>query len=414
MNQLFSTFIFLVAVQSNVASGFAVPWFEVVATSGPVNYMLPQMDRWQALTREKKTLPVGTLLETKANGVVELKFIDDAPSRRDKAVAQRIRIQNPMVTRLSIDLIKNYEFQEYPLKTLLAVTEKSVPAVRDKPELNIFDAIKRYMISLRNPDYIPELKEDPEIKDAVAGKRLQPIHVLSPVYDSLIYSQKKRSIIPIYWEKLPTDEVYLVSVWKEGESKGTPVGTTKDNMYFYETGTAGTYLLQVQNEKRSHISKVIRVSIEPGRFSNLEKIRKLDFLEASKIERVIPLEFPPNHLVWHTKKKTQTVQFSWAEEESTIFDTNFQLTVIDEVTRSLKYSKITKALSVNMELKPGRYSWFVKRLSPDGKELPKGLEPKSSTRKLVISNDRGFTDSSLKFLNQQRFLAQDKVFFLEF
>lgn len=383
--------------------------FKVDAIEGDVKVFYPGDFEAKNLSKKTKYIYSGAMVEVLPNAKLEISqyHLENLSKRNLGSKIAKIRLNLPSLLRLDENTLRTYRTKPYPIKTLLSVTKKEAKPVSKKPVLDLMNAFQRSMVELTNPDYIPKLEIDPEVKTVDTAIKVEELKILMPTYDSLFYIQGENARIPILWEKRESLAPFSVFLWKEGESKGPPYTSTDTNSYLLRIKSPGSYFIQVVSEDRKVRSKKIRISIDPEKFASGKWDYPKDFLARRKRPPTIELEFPIEELKLFSALARKRITFTWNDSKQS---PPYVLQVLKD--GKVMIDQRTNETHFSTSLTPGYYSWVVSY----GTDNLIDSDPRpSKTRSFELGNfEKNSSEHFAKVLTQVLESGQDATYYWDY
>jgi hypothetical protein len=354
----------------------AKPSYEVLSKKGSIAIKSPLDTEWRLL--KAKSVPIGSLIRIDPGARIDIALKLDG----DK-VDRKIRLVQPMITRLDEDLIRRMKTRSYPLKAIWDHGADDKKEAKDSPLLSFASSFFRSIVSLDKSPELPEVKDEtPEEEMVQAGAKLLPIEILSPSEDALFFLDGQAKI-PVIWSPPKDGLSYKVYAWADGEPRTAPLLTQRESWYTLTLAKAGRYKIQVEDSTHQYRSKAIIFTVD----SRLSASGKTQADERD----ILALEYPVARASILGKGKERLIRFSWHDERELEADERYRLTLVGRGQAPVQ--KETRQLSEALRVTPGQYTWFVERFSArsTSKSRPRELSFGGESLAKGLTQGRGQT-----------------------
>lgn len=367
---------------------WAAPIYEVTAFKGSIAVKSPMDTQWRKL--KGKTIPLGSLLRTDPGARIELGLRSDLNGDSDPM--KKIRIIQPMITRLDEDLIRRMQTKPYPLRAIWEHGAEAQKEIKDSPLLSFASSFFRSIITLdKTPELPPLVEKNPEKEAVQIGAQFLPITVLSPADNAMFFLSGKAVRIPLIWNPPQDGLRYRIFVWSADGVRGAPLLTQREAWYSLSLSKPGRYKVQIEDETHRYRSSALNLSVE----RDLTPGSSADAPSGAPLR----LEYPQERALVLLPRNDQSYaqRFSWAETSPLAKKERYRLSVLKD--GKITSQKTTRLSTMTLALGPGDYSWFVEKLGT-------GTPLTSPTRQLSIQKAK-LSDLSLS-------KAQGQTIFVKF
>ncbi len=324
----------------------AQPMYEVVSKKGFVAIKKPMDTEWSPL--KAKNIPIGSLIRTDIGSRIEIALKLDG-----EKVDRKVRIIQPMITRLDEDLIRKMETKPYPLKAIWELGAEAKKEIKDSPLLSFASSFFRSIVTLDKSPELPQIKdENPEEEMVQTGAKFLPIEILSPGEDAFFFLDGQAKI-PLIWNPPKDGLSYRIYVWQEDEVRAAPVLSQKETWYTLVLNKSGRYKLQIEDAKHQYRSDAIAFTVD-------KSLASADNTKTAENDR-LSLEYPLARAAIIGKSAERLQRFSWSDEKELEPGERYRLTL--QIKGQAPLQKETRLLSESIKIKAGEYTWFVEKVS---------------------------------------------------
>ncbi|MES2745517.1 MAG: hypothetical protein V4655_08815 [Bdellovibrionota bacterium] len=336
----------------------AQPVYEVVSKKGFVAIKGPMDTEWRPL--KAKSIPIGSLIRTDLGSRIEISLKMDG-----EKVDRKVRIIQPMITRLDEDLIRKMETRPYPLKAIWDHGPEAKKEIKDTPLLSFASSFFRSIVTLDKSLELPQVKDETSEEESVQiGAKFLPIEILSPGDDAFFFLEGQTKI-PLIWNPPKDGLTYRIYVWQEDEVRTSPVVSQKETWYTLVLNKSGRYKLQIEDAKHQYRSEAISFTVD-------KSLSSTDHSKTAESD-ALALEYPLARAVILGKSVERIQRFSWSDDKELKAGERYRLTL--QIKGRAPIQKETRSFSESVKIKTGQYTWFVEKVS-------KGATVKSRSRDL--------------------------------
>ncbi|RZA26913.1 MAG: hypothetical protein EOP10_02050 [Proteobacteria bacterium] len=341
------------------------PVFKVTKKQGKIFVKGPMELAWHPL--RSRDVEFGTIMRVDPLSSVELTIQGDNPD----LPKTKIRINQPLITRLDEDLVRRTGLKDYPLKGLWDTGAESAKMNKDYPMLSFASAFVRSILTLDKVPKLPDVpyKDDPQ--GVESSSDIQKIKILSPSDQGLFFLSSGSATIPLVWNAPADNMNYRIYIWDVRDARTRPYATTGESWYQISVDKVGTYKIQVEDEKHRFRSDAITITVD-------RPMSDITSSEKNAPDRPlvdITLLSPYARSTQIIKRGSVTQFFSW-EDKVPLEKNQFYRLILSKKDGKTKRIK-TSELSAQVELEPGSYTWIVQKMSSLREKNPKSSDPRS-------------------------------------
>jgi hypothetical protein len=341
------------------------PVFKVTKKQGKIWVKGPMELSWHPL--HSREVEFGTIMRIDPLSSVELAIQGDAVG----LPKTKIRINQPLITRLDDDLLRRTRLKDYPLKGLWDTGAESAKMNKDYPMLSFASAFIRSVLTLDKVPKLPDVpyKDDPQ--GVEASSSIKKIQILSPSDQGLFFLSNGNATIPLVWDAPADDMQYRIYIWDVRDTRTRPYATTDQSWYQLSVDKPGTYKIQVEDAKHRFRSDAISITVD-------RPMSDITSSEKNAPDRAlvdITLISPYARSTQIIKRGSVAQFFSW-DDKVTLEKDQFYRLIISKKDGKTKRIK-TKDLNAQVELEPGSYTWVVQKMSTLREKNPKSSDPRS-------------------------------------
>jgi len=352
--------LWIIAYYNTYAASTGRNCHSIIKMSGSVMIRLPFLYTWQK-AKSKQCLPIYTLISTEEDTKATLKLFDTRKKQWKKII-----ISSHEILRIG-SVFRHIEDNH--------IFFPQIPHIKDQPtenrfwqKLNFKSAWKRLKLFFieDDSDYLGEQTDELLGKNFYThDSKNYKIKILAPYNHMTIQTPVVPIRLYMIWESTaPDKKLYYIYHHQYGKKYHIIHRTKEKNIHFL-LKKPGYHFLRVSTKDQKWQSKTVTIYID--------KILKQHSSKSTSQRPLIKnpaiiARYPLPYTLISVQNKRDTILFSWMLSTKYLAPVEYIFEIYNAKNKNI-LQKITKKLSINLNLFPGKYIWFVKgKLNHKGKK----------------------------------------------